>query len=84
MIVHLDDHMVHRGHSVFDTAILIDGTLYQLDRHVARFLKSAAKANISLPPGVGVEQLSRIILETAAASKLTNGTICISYLISCF
>jgi 4-amino-4-deoxychorismate lyase len=25
MVLPLDDHMVHRGHSVFDTAILING-----------------------------------------------------------
>ena len=25
MVLPLDDHMVHRGHSVFDTAILLNG-----------------------------------------------------------
>jgi len=25
MVVPLDDHMVHRGHSVFDTGILLNG-----------------------------------------------------------
>ena len=44
----MDDHMVHRGHGVFDTAIVIDGTIYQLDAHVARLLKSAAAARIPL------------------------------------
>lgn len=25
MVIPLDDHMVHRGHSVFDTSILVNG-----------------------------------------------------------
>jgi len=25
MVIPLDDHMVHRGHGVFDTAIVLDG-----------------------------------------------------------
>ncbi|MGE5303417.1 MAG: aminodeoxychorismate lyase, partial [Alphaproteobacteria bacterium] len=31
MVLPLDDHMVHRGHAVFDTATLTHGMLYQLD-----------------------------------------------------
>lgn len=75
MVVQIDDHMVHRGHAVFDTAILQDGHIYQLIPHVQRFLSSAAKANIPLPPRTSPEQLLRIILETAAASKQLNGHI---------
>lgn len=25
MVIPIDDHMVHRGHGVFDTAIILDG-----------------------------------------------------------
>lgn len=75
MVVQLDDHMVHRGHGVFDTAILVEGHLYQLDQHLRRFLTSAAKANIPLPPGMSVEQMRRTILETAAASCKLNGHV---------
>lgn len=71
MVVHIDDHFVHRGHGVFDTAILIDGYLYQLDQHMDRFLNSAKLANIELP--FSREQMRRTILETAAASRATNG-----------
>eukprot|EP00887_Chlorella_sp_A99_P000052 scaffold16.g52.t1 len=73
MVVQIDDHMVHRGHAVFDTTILVDGHLYQLSRHLQRFLTSAAKASIPLPTRLTVEQLYRTVLETAAASKLTDG-----------
>ena len=43
MVVPIDDHMVHRGHAVFDTAILVEGQLYELDSHLDRFLRSAAQ-----------------------------------------
>ncbi|EFN54669.1 hypothetical protein CHLNCDRAFT_52990 [Chlorella variabilis] len=74
-VVQLDDHMLHRGHGVFDTAMLVNGHLYQLDQHLHRFLASAAKANIPLPPGMTVEQMRRTILETTAASCKLNGHV---------
>src|SRR5713226_6758924 len=67
MVLPLDDHMVHRGHSVFDTAILADGMLYELDQHLERFLRSAEMARISLP--FPPAQLRQIIIDTAAASS---------------
>ena len=67
MVVPLDDHMVHRGHGVFDTATLTDGMLYQLDPHLDRLIKSASGARIPLP--VSGERLRQIILETGAASR---------------
>lgn len=31
MLIPMDDHMVHRGHGVFDTAAIIDGLVeYQI------------------------------------------------------
>lgn len=59
--------------AVFDTAALVEGHLYQLDAHLARFLGSAARANIPLPAGLSVDQMRRTILETAAASLKLNG-----------
>lgn len=75
MVVQLDDHMLHRGHAVFDTALLIEGHLYQLDAHLARLLTSAARAAIPLPDALSVEQMRRTILETAAASCKLNGHV---------
>ncbi|HMA79606.1 MAG TPA: aminodeoxychorismate lyase, partial [Candidatus Binatia bacterium] len=46
MVLPLDDHMVHRGHAVFDTATLTHGVLYQLDPHLERFVKSAEGARV--------------------------------------
>ncbi|CAL8470838.1 g10380 [Coccomyxa elongata] len=73
MVVSLDDHMVHRGHAVFDTATLTQGYLYQLDDHLDRFYRSAEKAGLS--PPFPRNQLRRIILETAAATQSFEGSI---------
>lgn len=75
MVAHLDDHMIHRGHAVFDTAIVFDGYMYQLDAHLDRLLKSAAKASIPLPSGMGREQMKRTVLETVAVSCKTNAQV---------
>jgi 4-amino-4-deoxychorismate lyase len=73
MVLPLDDHMVHRGHAVFDTATLTHGTLYQLDPHLDRLLNSAAGARIALP--FPRSRLRQIILDTAAASRRREGSV---------
>ena len=73
MVVPLDDHMVHRGHAVFDTATLTNGMLYQLDPHLDRLIKSAEGARIALP--FPRERLRQIILDTAAASRRREGSV---------
>jgi 4-amino-4-deoxychorismate lyase len=73
MILPLDDHMVHRGHAVFDTATLTHGMLYQLDPHLDRLVRSADLARISLP--FPRAQLRQIILDTAAASGKRDGSV---------
>ena len=73
MVVPLDDHMVHRGHAVFDTATLTHGMLYQLDAHLDRLIKSAEGARIPLP--FPRQRLRQIILETAAASQRRDGSV---------
>ena len=71
MVVSMDDHIVHRGHAVFDTATLTQGYLYQLDEHLDRFYRSAGKAGLT--PPYARERLRRIILDTAAASRSFDG-----------
>jgi len=41
MVIPFDDHMVHRGHGVFDTAAIVDGKIYDLEAHLDRFVRSA-------------------------------------------
>ena len=71
MVVSIDDHMVHRGHAVFDTAEISHGHLYCLDAHFQRFLNSAARAGII--SHLSEAQMYRTILETAAASRSFYG-----------
>jgi 4-amino-4-deoxychorismate lyase len=73
MVLPLDDHMVHRGHAVFDTATLTHGMLYQLDLHLDRLIRSAHGARIALP--FTRERLRQIILEAAAASGRREGSV---------
>ena len=73
MVLPLDDHMVHRGHAVFDTAAIVDGMLYQLDPHLERLLRSAEMARIALP--FEPQQLRQIIIDTAAASAQRDASV---------
>ncbi|XP_072965436.1 D-amino-acid transaminase, chloroplastic-like isoform X1 [Typha angustifolia] len=73
MVIPIDDHMVHRGHGVFDTAMLMDGYLYELDTHLDRFLRSASKAKIASPFPRGT--LRSILIQMTAASKCKKGSI---------
>jgi 4-amino-4-deoxychorismate lyase len=43
----LDDHLIHRGHGVYDTGTVAKGRLYQFRRHVDRLLASARKSLIA-------------------------------------
>jgi 4-amino-4-deoxychorismate lyase len=73
MVLPLDDHMVHRGHAVFDTATLANGMLYQLDQHLERLLHSAEMARIALP--FPPAELRQVILDTAAAGGQREASV---------
>lgn len=73
MVVPIDDHMVHRGHGVFDTAAIMDGHLYELDQHIDRFLRSASMAKIPLP--FDRKSLRSILIQTVSASKCRQGSL---------
>src|ERR671936_2789860 len=49
MVIPFDDHMVHRGHGIFDTAGLVAGKIYDLEAHLDRFIKSAERSKLKLP-----------------------------------
>jgi len=73
MMIHMDDHMVHRGHSVFDLSYIEQGYIYQLDRHLERFLSSAISAHIRI--AFSREKIRKIIIETCAAAPIRNGEV---------
>jgi 4-amino-4-deoxychorismate lyase len=73
MVIPFDDHMVHRGHGIFDTAGLVDGKIYDLDAHLDRFERSAQHSKLRLP-GTRAE-MRDVIVRTAAASGRRDGAI---------
>ena len=73
MVIPFDDHMVHRGHGIFDTAGLVNGRIYDIEAHLDRFLGSAERSRLKLFGSR--EQMRDIIIKTAAASQLRDGAI---------
>lgn len=73
MVIPFDDHMVHRGHGIFDTAGIVNGRIYDLDAHLDRFLKSAERSKLKLP-GTR-EEMRDTIIKTTAASGRRDGSI---------
>ena len=73
MIIPFDDHMVHRGHGIFDTAGLVDGKIYDLEAHLDRFHRSAEHSRLTMP--VPRAEMREIIVSTVAASHQRDGAI---------
>jgi 4-amino-4-deoxychorismate lyase len=73
MVIPFDDHMVHRGHGIFDTAAIVDGRIYDLEAHLDRFVLSAGRAKLKLQPSRS--EMRDIIITTTAASGARDGSI---------
>jgi 4-amino-4-deoxychorismate lyase len=73
MVLPFDDHMVHRGHGIFDTAGLINGKIYDLEAHLDRFLLSAERSKLRVSPSRA--EMRDIIIQTTAASGRRDGSI---------
>ena len=73
MVLPFDDHMVHRGHGVFDTAAIADGKLYDVEAHLDRFIRSAGLSKLPLP--CSRDEMRAIIVRTAAASGRRDGSV---------
>jgi 4-amino-4-deoxychorismate lyase len=73
MVLPFDDHMVHRGHGIFDTAGLINGKIYDLDAHLDRFLLSAERSKLKLAGSR--DEMRDIIIKTVAVSGRRDGAI---------
>ena len=65
MILPFDDHMVHRGHGIFDTAAIADGRIPRSEAHLDRFIRSAGYSKLRLP---GSREQMRTSSKTTAAS----------------
>src|SRR5688500_11709819 len=66
MVLPFDDHMVHRGHGIFDTAAIVAGRIYDLEAHLDRFLASAERSKLKLAGSRA--EMRDVIIRTAAAS----------------
>jgi 4-amino-4-deoxychorismate lyase len=73
MVIPFDDHIVHRGHGIFDTAAIVAGKIYDLEAHLDRFLLSAERSKLRLP--CSRAEMTDIIVQTAAASGRRDGSI---------
>lgn len=73
MVLPFDDHIVHRGHGIFDTAGLVDGKIYDLEAHLDRFLLSAERSKLKLPGSRG--EIRDIIIHATAVSGRRDGSI---------
>ena len=73
MVIPFDDHMVHRGHGIFDTASIVAGRIYDLDAHLDRFIRSAERSNLALP--ASREQMRETVIRTTALSGQREGAI---------
>jgi 4-amino-4-deoxychorismate lyase len=73
MVIPFDDHIVHRGHGIFDTAGLVDGRIYDLEAHLDRFVLSAGRSKLALAGSR--EAMRDIIVETTAVSRRRDGAI---------
>ena len=73
MVLPFDDHMVHRGHGIFDTAGLVNGRIYDLEAHLDRFLGSAERSRLKLAGSRA--DMRDIVIKTAAASGRRDGAI---------
>lgn len=74
MAIPFSDHMVHRGHAVFDTATLLNGRVYRLDAHLERFYRSIRLAQIN-HPFMSHQQVKEIIMRTCAATGKKDAVI---------
>lgn len=72
MVLPFDDHMVHRGHGIFDTAAIVAGKIYDLEAHLDRFIRSAGTSKLRLPPR---DEVRDVIVRTTAASGRQDGSI---------
>jgi len=73
MVIPFDDHMVHRGHGIFDTAALVGGKIYDLEAHLDRFFGSAERSRLKMP--LSRSALRDLIVRTAAVGSVRDGAI---------
>ncbi len=75
MLIPLDDHLIHRGDGVFETAKFIARKIYQLDAHLERMEKNCRA--IFLDPPVSFAAIRELVLDVARAADKEDGYLSI-------
>ena len=73
MSIPIDDHMVHRGHGVYDSGGVSARALAEVDSHVHRLLHSAIEAGIHIPNDWSHESIVNIVRCTIEAAENLDG-----------
>ena len=73
MLVPVDDHMVHRGDAVFETAKCVAGNIYNLRAHLDRLCSSAKGLHIAMP--ATMQEMTNVIVETTRAAGQPDALI---------
>ncbi len=67
MLIPIDDHLVHRGDGVFESAKCVDGALYNMAGHLARLERSALALDYVLP--WSMDEVAALTVETVRAGS---------------
>ena len=73
MLLPIDDHMVHRGDGVFESFKCVNGSLYNLEDHLARLERSCKTLGIEMP--ISLVDLADIIIQTVHAGGEHNALV---------
>lgn len=73
MLLPIDDHMVHRGDGVFEAMKAVQRSVYLMEEHLERLLRSAAA--LALKPAFSKDEIKQIILATLQAADQTDASI---------
>ena len=73
MAVPVDDHLVHRGDGVFESFKCVNGSIYNLEDHLARLERSCTALGIGLPSPL--DQMSDLVVQTVRAGGNENALI---------
>eukprot|EP00357_Protocruzia_adherens_P034329 CAMPEP_0114996324 /NCGR_PEP_ID=MMETSP0216-20121206/14239_1 /TAXON_ID=223996 /ORGANISM="Protocruzia adherens, Strain Boccale" /LENGTH=329 /DNA_ID=CAMNT_0002360499 /DNA_START=117 /DNA_END=1106 /DNA_ORIENTATION=+ len=70
MNIPLDDHMVHRGHGVFESCYVHNRKIFNLHKHILRLFRSANYAKIT--PPVDETDLEKMLIDFAKFIKVPD------------
>ena len=73
MTVPVDDHMVHRGDGVFESLKCVNGSIYNLEDHLARLEHSCTILGIELP--LPLDQIADLIIQSVLAGGQRNALV---------